>query len=410
MDEYYKILELPVGADKNAIKAAFRRMAKLYHPDVNNSPTSKLRFQRILEAYNVLYYGKSVKKATVYRPYSPTPPPSETFAERKARFAKAKEKKQSEKLKKEREEYEKSYFYDFVRLISFVFRIFILFLAFLMLFTSIKALIWGFYFELDYFFPFLTIVSIAIFIYVYNNRKTYFYIGKLNITFKEFILLFFGKPNLEQECFFSGKSPADGYSYKLRFYKIKDIKTYIGTPLNHQVKTKTEVKVVYVSRAQFAFKVHLSVKLIRWLSVFSFLFFLPIDSVVWSFFFGVVVSIVASKIIYFYTKMVSDFYFFYNILLYARLGLVLFTMILATDFTNFQFQHSEMLGTWLILLFIFSDFFITPLVVEIPNNQMLRSFGKKKYTKITNLLDQKFQIGYAESFASAFYSVYKWFF
>lgn len=410
MDEYYKILELPVGADKSAIKAAFRRMAKLYHPDVDKSAGAKHRFQKILEAYNVLYYGKSIKKATTYRPYSPAPPHSETFAERKARFAKARKKKQTEKLKKEREEFEKSYFYDFTRLISFVFRIFVLFLAFLMLFTSIKALIFKFYFELNYFFPFLTLVSIAIFIYVYINRKTYFIIGKLNITFQEFILLFFGKPNLQQECFFSDKSPANGYSYKLRFYKIKDVKTYVGTPLNHQVSTKTEVKIVYISRTQFAFKVHLFVKLIRWLSVILFLIFLPIESGVWSFFWGIVASVIASKIIYFYTKTVSDFYFFNNILLYLRLGLVLFTMILATDFTNFQFQHSERLGTWLILLFIFSDFFITPLVVEIPNNQMLRSFGKKKYPKISQLLDQKFLIGYAESFASAMYSVYKWFF
>ncbi len=52
MSNYYEILGLKTGAGSSEIKAAFRRLAKLYHPDKN--PTGKEYFERILRAYEVL--------------------------------------------------------------------------------------------------------------------------------------------------------------------------------------------------------------------------------------------------------------------------------------------------------------------------------------------------------------------
>ena len=52
MANYYEILGLKNGADILEIKAAFRQLAKLYHPDVN--PEGKERFTVILKAYEVL--------------------------------------------------------------------------------------------------------------------------------------------------------------------------------------------------------------------------------------------------------------------------------------------------------------------------------------------------------------------
>jgi len=52
---YYDLLGVPKGADEKEIKAAYRRLARKYHPDVNpNDKTAEARFKEISEAYEVL--------------------------------------------------------------------------------------------------------------------------------------------------------------------------------------------------------------------------------------------------------------------------------------------------------------------------------------------------------------------
>lgn len=51
---YYKILELEDGADISEIKKAYRRLAKLYHPDINRSKDAGDFFIIINEAYEIL--------------------------------------------------------------------------------------------------------------------------------------------------------------------------------------------------------------------------------------------------------------------------------------------------------------------------------------------------------------------
>ena len=50
----YDILDVEPDADARAIKSAFRRLAKKYHPDVNPAPDAEERFKRILAAFKVL--------------------------------------------------------------------------------------------------------------------------------------------------------------------------------------------------------------------------------------------------------------------------------------------------------------------------------------------------------------------
>jgi len=54
--DYYRVLGIPRTADEAAIKAAFRRMARRYHPDVATNPRAAHRFPEIVEAYEVLSY------------------------------------------------------------------------------------------------------------------------------------------------------------------------------------------------------------------------------------------------------------------------------------------------------------------------------------------------------------------
>ena len=53
--DYYEVLELSRDCSSSEIKAAYRRLARLYHPDVNNgNPESEEKFKEISEAYAVL--------------------------------------------------------------------------------------------------------------------------------------------------------------------------------------------------------------------------------------------------------------------------------------------------------------------------------------------------------------------
>lgn len=52
MINYYNILRINPTASEDEIKRSFRKLAKLYHPDINKG--SEERFKQILEAYEVL--------------------------------------------------------------------------------------------------------------------------------------------------------------------------------------------------------------------------------------------------------------------------------------------------------------------------------------------------------------------
>jgi molecular chaperone DnaJ len=52
--DYYEVLDLDRNATKDDLRRSYRRLAKQYHPDVNNDPKAEERFKEINEAYAVL--------------------------------------------------------------------------------------------------------------------------------------------------------------------------------------------------------------------------------------------------------------------------------------------------------------------------------------------------------------------
>jgi len=54
MGNPYAVLGVPPTANSSEIKSAYRRLARLYHPDVNTDPAAGEKFARIHEAYQTL--------------------------------------------------------------------------------------------------------------------------------------------------------------------------------------------------------------------------------------------------------------------------------------------------------------------------------------------------------------------
>lgn len=52
--DYYKILDINRDADEKAIKQAYRRLARKFHPDVSKEANAEEKFKELQEAYEVL--------------------------------------------------------------------------------------------------------------------------------------------------------------------------------------------------------------------------------------------------------------------------------------------------------------------------------------------------------------------
>ena len=82
---YYRLLEMEPGATQEELRRAYRRLVKVWHPDVNRSPGAKERFLQIQKAWQVLgdpksraryeHQGKYYGSRTADPAYRRTPPP-----------------------------------------------------------------------------------------------------------------------------------------------------------------------------------------------------------------------------------------------------------------------------------------------------------------------------------------------
>jgi len=71
--EAYIILNLTSAASPQDVKAAYRRLAKLHHPDISKEVTAQAKFQKISAAYDLLKDFEPSAQRTANHQWTPPP-------------------------------------------------------------------------------------------------------------------------------------------------------------------------------------------------------------------------------------------------------------------------------------------------------------------------------------------------
>jgi hypothetical protein len=106
MRSYYAgVLGVSAQAGAAEIKAAYRRLAKQYHPDLNREPGARERFLEIRKAYDFL-----LKTPSAFTQHSQTVDPNRADEQKSMR---EKRRRAAERIKKKREEEEAAAWQEF---------------------------------------------------------------------------------------------------------------------------------------------------------------------------------------------------------------------------------------------------------------------------------------------------------
>ncbi len=291
----YRVLGLSPGANEKQIKSAYRKLALKYHPDRNSSPGAEQIFHEITTAYDFLldHPDQGIKDGPSYEDKEA----SEVFRrerERMKQYARAKR----EKRKKEEEYFNRPEWHDPILVMKYALHVFALLFSIVTIIVPIHLAIFMDPASLVGTFFFL-VAGGFLMVYIYQQRSTWFRLGKLKTTWKD--LLGFMKLQPDQpsndRCCYCNKTLADGKSFRVELLKTVDIKITSLGALSHGAKYKNKIKRVVIPRSARAHYFHKLSSLVKIISIGTCLVVFPVESFIWRFLAGIVTGGLLSAIL-----------------------------------------------------------------------------------------------------------------
>lgn len=286
--DYHKVLGLPQGATDKQIKAAYRKLAFKYHPDRNSSTGAAQHFQEITEAYDYLlaHPDHGAPQASSYE---------DTLANEIIRRERAKMQEQArarrEKRKKEEDYFKRPEWHDPILFLRYAGNSLVLLFALSAVVLPILLAIFSDPASLAGTFFFIFIGIILLF-YIYQQRRSWFRMGKFHRSFKDLARSFRITPGspTKDKCFYCRSTMADGKAYKIELLKTLEIKIHSYGALNHDARYKNKNKRVVVPRSARAQYYHRMASLLKVLSILLALLLFPLDSILWRLVAGIIVG------------------------------------------------------------------------------------------------------------------------
>ncbi len=304
MKDYHKILNLQAGASRSDIQQAYRKLAKLYHPDVSQAPDAHERFCDITEAYEFLVHHAGPQNGGLAANAGRGPQPEVfTTGEAYDRFRKeAREKAHRhaqmtyERFRRHHEAFQESGIEDLMLLITICLRVVSiplilvlsvapLLLAFLDRWQDIFIAIiaWPFAFILAWYFR--------------DNRKHYLMPGRFFYTPERIWHMLNDVHPAASPCYYCPSLAANSRPYVLELYKPQGVLYHSSGYRMHQVRYLNKTASLQVPRSRKALLVHTSVTTVRLLALLLSMIFLPLSSLVWRFIGGLAAGALASWLV-----------------------------------------------------------------------------------------------------------------
>ena len=292
---YHKVLGLSPGASEKQIKTAYRKLALKCHPDRNKAPGAKQRFHEITVAYDFLleHPHRVEERASTYEDRMA----GEVLRRERERMQ-AQARARREKKRREEEYFNRPEWHDPLLLLKYAVRGFallfatvaIIFPVLLAIFEDPASLAGTFFF---------IVVGVFLMVYIYQQRSTWFRLGKFKTSLKDVkrYLSMKSVKTSKDHCCYCRDALANGKPNRIELLKTLDIKIRSYGALNHAAKYKNKVKRVVIPRSMRAQFFHRMATLLKLVSIILCLILLPFESLLWRFIAGMVTGGVFSLIV-----------------------------------------------------------------------------------------------------------------
>jgi uncharacterized membrane protein (DUF485 family) len=409
LEEYYKILGLEKTASQDEIKKAYRFLAKKYHPDVSSEPDPGKKFIQITEAYEILTNQKILETLRIIADNEEERKRTYEYYKKRAKeVARQAVEMKYERLKKEHEAFQQSGLYDIFLLLNYIGHfLLILITVFLLAFPVYIAVTTGFYGLF-----FFLIAGIILSIHIISRRKKFFKLGPFFYNFKDIKSAFIeelGKGT--EECSYCANYKADSYPYKIDLLKLHNVHLNLTGMLWHEARYNRTYKKLTLPRSKKAFRIHLSVTLIKALSIIVALILLPITSLLWRFLGGIAAGSLLTAVLLSFSHTRSKVSYLYTWSFFIRLGMWLLVLVMLCNWNNFpDIQPTDYMVVGVVSLLFFQDVFIDLIGKVLLRKSNLDKPIIKQPVEIQKLINQGYQDYLEIPVWSTIYPLMKWIF
>jgi hypothetical protein len=284
--DHYRTLGVSPGSSEKQIKAAYRKMALKYHPDLNHAPDAEQKFREINTAYEYLlkHQGMAADAGAAY---------SDTMAREVFRRERERMQQQArarwEKKRREQEFFDSPEWHDPLLLLKYMLHGFTLVFATAAIAGPILIAILVDPASLAGTLIFL-VVGVFLVVYMYQHRGRWFRLGKFHTTWKDLAGFFRMQPEglSKDRCCYRRNTMAGGKPYHIELLKTLHVRTRSYGALNHVAGYENKVKRVVIPRSARAHYFHKVSSFTKIVSITGFMIFFPVDSLLWRFFAGMV--------------------------------------------------------------------------------------------------------------------------